>query len=141
MTVIAWDGKTLAADRQGTCAGMRYRATKLRRIGKEALAICGDHDYGTALMEWYERGATPETWPSFQKTGDWVRLIVASRGRCFHYEREPKKLRVLDRFMAWGSGRDYAMGAMATGVDARRAVLVASRFDNGCGLGVDVVSF
>lgn len=42
--------------------------------------------------------------------------------------------------MAWGSGRDYAMGAMARGANAKEAAEIAMRFDNGCGMGIDVVS-
>ena len=36
---------------------------------------------------------------------------------------------------------DYALGAMHAGVDARRAVRIASRLDIESGMGVDVVRF
>jgi ATP-dependent protease HslVU (ClpYQ) peptidase subunit len=40
---------------------------------------------------------------------------------------------------AIGSGADYAMGAMAVGADAKRAVEVTSDLYCRCGLGVDVL--
>ena len=42
-----------------------------------------------------------------------------------------------DRFHAWGSGRDFAMGAMQVGVDAVEAVRVANRHCVSCGNGID----
>jgi ATP-dependent protease HslVU (ClpYQ) peptidase subunit len=44
---------------------------------------------------------------------------------------------VEDPFMAWGSGRDFALGAMAMGATAREAVAVACRFNVYCGNGID----
>lgn len=48
---------------------------------------------------------------------------------------------VVKAFHAIGSGRGEALGAMAMGADARRAVEIASRLNVGCGLGVDVIRF
>ena len=45
---------------------------------------------------------------------------------------------VLDRAL---NGADYALGAMMHGADALKAVRIASRLDNSCGFGVDVVRF
>lgn len=36
--------------------------------------------------------------------------------------------------------RDYAYGALAMGADAVRAVEVACEYDNGCGMGIDVLT-
>lgn len=41
-------------------------------------------------------------------------------------------------YAAIGSGGEYALGAMASGCDARRAVEIATLFDTGSGGGVDV---
>jgi hypothetical protein len=46
-----------------------------------------------------------------------------------------------DDFVAVGSGRDYAMAAMALGHTARVGVEIASRFDPGTGNGVDELQF
>lgn len=143
MSVVAWDGKTIAADKQATCAGLRFKTTKLRRLESgEVLAWTGDQDSGQIVAKWYSDGADPEKWPACQADKDvWARLIVAHGGACRVFERQPVAMPIEDEFMAWGSGRDYAMGAMARGASAEEAVAVAMEFDTGCGMGVDVVRF
>lgn len=45
MTIIAWDGKTLAADKRGTVAGMAYTVTKIHRLPDGLVAFdtgCGN---------------------------------------------------------------------------------------------------
>lgn len=150
MSVIAWDGKMIAADKQATCAGLRTTVTKLRRVQAEpgqfgygeVMAVAGDQDSGLMVMLWYEQGADPAKWPACQSDKDaWCRLLVASADGARIFERQPMSLKIEDPFYAHGSGRDYAMAAMACGKSAEEAVLIASRFDNGCGMGVDVVRF
>jgi len=67
----------------------------------------------------------------------WGTLIVAGRDGCFFYERYGVPIKVEDPFMAWGAGREAALGAMEMGADAIRAVGVASRWVTGCGRGCD----
>jgi len=140
MSVIAWDGKMIAADKQATCSGMRFTTTKMRRLPSgEVLAWTGEQDGGELLAIWYANGADITKWPEFQKDKElWVRLIVANVSVVKFYERQPIAVVVEDAYMAWGSGRDYAMGAMAFGADAEHAVSIASKFDNGCGCGIDM---
>lgn len=140
MSVVAWDGKTLAADRQATSCGLRTATHKARRLANgEVIAWVGDKDYGQALALWYERGRDAAAWPEFQNDkDDWSRLIVAGESGVRTYERQPIELVDLDAIQAWGSGRDYALGAMAMGADAAEAVQVACRFDANCGMGVDI---
>ncbi len=139
MTVIAWDGKRLAADRQATNADMRAKVSKARRLsGGCVVAFTGELEKGLVLTRWYEEGALPERWPAFQKTDDWTRLIIADANGVRVYEKELVPQTFDETFMAWGSGRDFAMGAMAMGADAKQAVEVASMFNVYCGGGVEV---
>ena len=143
MSVVAWDGKTIAADRQGTVAGMRHLARKicLLPVVNSVVAWTGTLDQGVALSAWFTAGADPRSWPEFQKDKeDWTRLIVATPNRIYTYERLPVLQEIEDSFFAWGSGRDFAMGALAHGADAVTAVEIASAWDAGCGLGVDAFS-
>lgn len=138
MSVIAWDGKTLAADRQATNCDMRAPITKIwRGPHGAAIGITGDMARGLLLRKWFEDGADLARYPIDNNCDDWARLIVASSSGLVCYERLPVPLPVESTFLAFGSGRDYAMGAMAMGADARQAVEVASRFCTGCGLGID----
>ena len=139
MTVIAWDGKTLAADRQMTWADMRSTVNKLRQLPNgEVLAVTGDSARAVAVLRWYEEGADPEKWPKCQTETDYARLIVARHGgRLVYFDWLPMEQQIIDPFMAFGAGRDFAMGALAMGADAKKAVGIACRFSVGCGLGID----
>ncbi|WP_316415289.1 hypothetical protein [Mesoterricola silvestris] len=138
MTVIAWDGKTLAADRQATNCGLASSCTKIQRFENGAIVgMTGEIAGGLNLFKWYANGSDPEKWPARQATDDWSRLIVVENGKAFTYEHLPVPVPVEDPFMAWGSGCDFAMGALAMGADARMAVEIASRFSDSCGMGVD----
>lgn len=140
MTVIAWDGKTLAADRQTTMGDLKSHRTKLvphpSRPGV-CVAFCGDTDLGLAMIDWFLRGATKEDFPAFQRTEKWVRLLVFGDGLPKQYLQEPFPIRCEADYWAWGSGAELAIGAMAAGVDAVRAVEIANQHCATCGFGVD----
>ena len=136
MSIVVWDGKTLAADRMSVCAGLGVTTSKMSVNGDTVLAWTGDSDRGRALADWYWRGADKADWPLFQIDNEkWTRLIVASKSGCRVYEQEPYALEVLDQFAAWGSGRDFAYGALEMGADAIKAVQVACKHSIECGMG------
>lgn len=140
MSVIAWDGKSIATDRQMSVGDMRSQVTKLKRLTSGAIVgIAGSLDGGLTLMQWFENGAAPDKWPEFQKDKDrWALLVaVLANGKVGFYEQEPVWIPVEDEFMAWGSGRGFAMGAMSMGATARQAVEIACRFNVHCGMGID----
>ena len=90
------------------------------------------------MVTWYLDGANPEKLPKFQEGDGWAQLVVATPEECFYLEDTAEKIKVEGEYMAWGSGRDFAMGALAMGADAKQAVEVACRFSVSCGMGVDV---
>lgn len=142
MSVIAWDGftKVLAVDRQSTCSELRAITSKSRRLRTgEVLAWIGDAEQGLVLAAWYEKGANPALWPEFQKDEkNWTRLVVASAQGLKFYERLPVAQSDENRYQAFGSGRDFALGAMAMGADPATAVEIACRFNIYCGGGVEI---
>lgn len=79
MTVVAWDGRTLAADKRMTNCGLSMTVTKLRRAESgDAMAVCGDYDTGEMLFAWYNSGAEADEYPNTGRDNDdWTRLIVA----------------------------------------------------------------
>lgn len=140
MTVIAWDGKTLAADRQSTCGEIRLIKTKLRRLDNGLVAAtAGDSDSGLVLLEWLENGSDPDKWPAFQNTADWVILIVWKNGKVYAYNQRCVPMLVEDPYMAWGSGSAFALGALAMGATAAQAVEAANKHCTSCGFGFDSV--
>lgn len=143
MTVIAWDGRSIAADKMMCVGDTPMATTKLRKVVFEGyeyvVGVTGGLDYGLALIDWWVKGADQEKWPAFQATDNWTRLIVVPPGsKPYWFERMPYPIECNDEFAAWGSGRELALGALAMGASAKEAVEVANRLGLYSGLGVDV---
>ena len=140
MTVIAWDGKSIAADRRSERGEITGTVLKLFS-GRDGytLATCGTLTKGLILMEWFNKGADREKWPEFQSTNDCNNVIVARKGELLIYCQDSIPLTVLDKFSAWGSGGEFAIGAMEMGATAEEAVLATNKHCASCGHGVDVI--
>lgn len=140
MTVIAWDGKTLAADKRGTVAGMAYAVTKIHRLPDGLVAFSGGGAHAAELLNWFFGARNPAAYPRCDDEGGAGALHINQDGRIFMYSAaNPFPERIEEAFFARGAGRDYAMAAMHLGCDARRAVEVACVFDTGCGSGIDTL--
>lgn len=147
MTVIAWDGKKMAADRQGSNGGLRHATTKIHRIDRLLVGGCGEPSLLGNMFEWVRRGRKIEEFPASQRDkDDWqVLLVIEPVGsedvpRILFYERTPHPIVYEQRCAACGSGRDFAMAAMHLGFDAVKAVEVAIALDVGCGVGIDTLT-
>lgn len=139
MTVIAWDGKTLAADKRAIQNGyVGGTVTKIHRWDGGLCAFAGDFDVGMQMVEWLRGGGNPEKFPTRQAQNcDALFMVIANDGRVARYERTPIPLPFENVQQAMGSGRDYALAAMYLGLSARKAVEVACALDSGCGNGID----
>jgi hypothetical protein len=139
--VIAWDGKTLAADKRA-CNGTLYRTvTKIFRIGGNLVAYAGDPAFGEEMLAWIARGERPEDFPTGQRDKeDWTGiLVIRPDGTIQKYERTPYPITFEDRHHAIGCGRDFALAAMYLGKTASEAVAVAIALDSACGNGIDTL--
>lgn len=139
MSTIAWDGYTLAADKQATSGNLKAKCSKMLSLNDgTVLATAGSLAEGYSLFDWYVEGADRDMYPGFQNDSErWTSLIVAlPNGKCFEFEQAYHPLPVKGK-SAWGSGRSYALAAMEMGADAVKAVKVASKFDPSTGLGIE----
>ena len=144
MSVIVWDGQTLAADKQMTNGGLMLIGSKIFKIGDDLVGFTGDYDYGLGMKHWFETGADPHSFPSNQNDKDsWVGiLVVKPDGRVLKYDRCPHPYDLSqNRFVCLGSGRDFAYGALEMGADAVRAVEVACKYEASCGYGIETLTF
>lgn len=139
MTVIAWDSKIIAADRQLTTGDTISTVHKLFPWKNgEIIGTLGDEDYGYQLRRWYVEGADPEKFPETQNSENhWAQIVIVSPSRAGYFCRTPDFIEVVDSFIAWGCGREVALGALEMGANAIRAVEVACKWINGCGRGCD----
>ena len=142
MTVIAWDGKTLAADKR---CGTQYprKVTKIRRTRDGGLiGIAGWMDHGMALFEWFEAGADTAKLPECQKSESksCELIVIKPNGTVWIIGDSGIPWQVENRCHAIGSGRDFAAAAMHLGYPASEAVEIACALTATCGDGIDTLT-
>ena len=113
MSVVVWDGKMLAADRQATCGDVKTAVTKIFRVEAKdcirsmepervsIIAFDGRYEEGLRLLAWWKQRETNETWPAFQKNTDFTQLIIASGTRCYEMESLPIQQLAICEFMIY----------------------------------------
>jgi ATP-dependent protease HslVU (ClpYQ) peptidase subunit len=141
MTIICWDGKTLAADKQSTFSGYGVTVTKIHRVPGGIVGFAGNAGHARALLEWFRQGMIPENWPTKGGEDSAYALFITNAGEVRGYSGDdgPHFELYEDKHIATGAGRDYALAAMYLGCDARKAVEVACALDNCCGKGIDTL--
>ncbi len=139
MTTVAWDGKTLAADKQATNNGYGVKVTKIWKLNTGVImAASGDLTLALELRYWLESGGDPSKFPPKQRTADFTACMLAyPDGKLYKLEDGPIPFEVESAVHAMGSGRDFALAAMYLGKSAVEAIEVASALDHGTGKGVD----
>ncbi|MFY9479156.1 MAG: hypothetical protein WAQ08_16040 [Aquabacterium sp.] len=138
MTVVAWDGHTLAADKLAVYGESRHRVTKIHRVRGHLVGFSGDLDRMQNVLTWFESGAVAADFPKVaveEICG--TLLVITPTGEVLTYERSPRPIRLEQTRVAIGSGREFAMGAMYQGADAIQAVRVAMALCISCGEGYD----
>ena len=63
MTIIAWDGKTLAADKAASNCGYLRTVTKIYRVPSGLVGFAGDGSRAFALLQWFRDGCDPAKYP------------------------------------------------------------------------------
>jgi len=138
MSILAYDGKIIAADRQATRGGSRCTCKKLLKVDGIVVGWVGVQVHGLVMMDWFFSGAKPSEFPDLgEERESCTRLIVATRRGLDVYEQSHRAMSYVDKFQAFGSGMDLAMGAMAAGASAIEAVKITCKYDINCGMGVD----
>ena len=136
MTTIAYDGKTMAADRLRTCNGVRignYKKIEKLRDGR-IFGFCGEVKYRKMVLD-HLKHQSLDPLPE----GDYCALVVRKDGSVYTLEGGSYELDATPP-IAMGSGGDFAMAAMACGKDAKGAIEIAIRFDTLSGGEIDEVT-
>lgn len=147
MTVIAWDGVTLAADKCATSGVVQNKVTKVYAAkwfdGDDVLVGCAGDMGLTRALKAHLHGAGPRPDPEkydVQK-GSTCGIAVKRDGSVYRISTNFELLPFDEHFLAVGNGAECALGAMYMGATARQAVEAASKYIEGCGLGVDELRF
>lgn len=146
MSTIAYANGQLAADRLAYLG--RYEAghatkRKIHRLEDGRLVGISTSVVGASsmLMQWIKEGADPAS-AIFEKTApdEFAILIVELDGTLTYYDDGLWPQHPEPTVFAIGSGRSYALGAMAAGKTAAEAIDIAAFFDPFTRLGeIDVL--
>lgn len=137
MTVIAYDGKTLAADRRTLASNSdilcppRTKVFVLEGVG--AVATCGNAQPDARKREVLTKLQPGANWQGFPE--GFTGMALMADGRCVLIG-EGYVMPVVAPH-ALGSGHEVARGAMLAGADAKTAVEITSALVVTCGDGVD----
>lgn len=93
------------------------------------------------MIEWFKAGAVPTAYPPTNRTeNQGASLIVVRNDRTvWKFESSPVPFRVEGDFCAFVCGDESALIAMDCGKSAREAVEITSRYNTGCGNGIDTL--
>jgi hypothetical protein len=137
MTTIAWDGRTLAADKQLTASGVRYETTKAHRLKDGSLfASCGSLENNAAALLWLNGDGEKPVFNSADSDDSFDGILVTPDGIAWLLNKKLHKVRIESPYFSTGSGRDFALLAMRLGKTAREAVEMAAELDIWTGMGV-----
>ena len=133
MTCIAWDGKTLAADKAYEFYDFSARIeSKIIKInsthGLEGWAVgAGTASNVVGFCDWVNSGANLQDYSNYIRSdnGNFSALIISKSGDATLYCNAPHGVKVKAPF-ALGTGMDFALAAMYLGKTAEEAVQVAA---------------
>ncbi len=137
MTIVVWDGKTLAADRAATDGAAQWETEKIWEWNSNLISGAGPLQTILTMRDWYKKGAKNVSFPHLQRNpGTWCHFVVVGKDGLTRWEMGLHPIPHGFNICAFGEGKDFAYGAMEMGADAIRAVEVANKFSVHCGLGV-----
>jgi ATP-dependent protease HslVU (ClpYQ) peptidase subunit len=143
MTVIAFDGTSMAADKMNY-NGFTTLVTKVRLINGMLVGIAGRTVLVQLLFKWAENGFSEKTMPASQKEAEgWATIMCVMPNKEIRIYENSHTYWVCERkYHAIGSGGELAIGALANGKNtAKEAVDIAIEHAPFCGGGVDVITF
>lgn len=132
MTIIVCDGKTMAGDGLVTSNGniISLDYPKVRKL-KDGRIFGGSGSlYGQdAFISWLEGGEAGNPPPL---SDDFEAIILEQDGTCYTCDEHGFRLH-LPLPAVIGSGRDFALGALAAGSSVVDAVKIACKMTTSCG--------
>lgn len=144
MTVVVWDGKTLAADKLIVAANaMRSRGTKIRAIGRYLIGYSGPLSVAEDFFQWardrFPENEAPKSHTDHERGG--IAMMISRDGNILIYDRSATPYRVEFDKYAIGAGAETAMTCLHLGHDAKTIVEACNATMIICGEGCDVLSF
>lgn len=146
MTTIAFDGRTLAADKGSWSGGLHQPVKKVHRItapdGRRFLvAMAGDPVFATLCLAWM-RGEidNPGACLEENKSSD-VMVVIDEKHRVWRLSSRLVYVPYEGQLHAHGAGQEIALGALMAGADAVKAIRITAQISDFAARGVDFVRF
>jgi hypothetical protein len=138
MTVIVWDGHTLATDAAATDGTALWKTQKAWRYTNkrgEPVILSGAGPLQTilAMRDWCQSNAHPNEFPAVQLTPQFCHFVIIRADGLHRYEQGLFPIYHGTDQCAFGEGKEFAYGALAMGADAKRAVEIAIEYSPHCG--------
>lgn len=150
MTTVAFDGRFMASDSLATDSwGLKeYTGEKITVLPGMLIGAAGESGQIRRWLREVRKLPTVDAqmildygYPTYNKDSDDPSLMLfVSRGSTLYRCVSGMWVPTSRLFHAVGSGRDYALAAMACGKTAHEAVQIAMAFDNGTGGDIRCVS-
>jgi hypothetical protein len=129
----------MAADKR-TRHGAHHTVTKVRRIRGHPRRRTGDSNLGRELVDVVRARRQPDGRRPPRRSFDSVRCSWSTRkGVSANYDSGSARPSSRGRFVAIGSGRDFALMAMHLGKSAFEAVRLTCELSIDCGNGIDAL--
>jgi hypothetical protein len=136
MTVIVWDGATLATDVAATDGAAQWETDKAWQLDDVIMSGAGPLQTILQMRQWYVEGALHNKFPDAQLGPYACHFVVVNKHGLQRWEQGPIPIEHGRTPCAFGEGRDFAYGALAMGATAEQAVEAANKHSVHCGLGV-----
>lgn len=129
MTVIAYDGHTLAADSQLNYGTTRLKCDKLFELPDGGIVgLAGSAAKCSRLLRYMREGG-----PIPKRLLNTHAIRVNADGTVDLYAESIEPERITSRVIAIGCGGDFAMGCMVSGKTSAEAVALTIEHDSQCG--------
>jgi len=152
MSIIVWDGKTLASDRAMWICNIKHKVQKIHKIefpgiqGSYLIGGIGTAAFVSAGFKYFRSGFQTEFKPDYKeyddiKASEYYFIVINETREIFFYDGKFNSFCILDEKIALGGASEVAIGALDAGATAREAVEICIRRTDYAGLGVDEISF
>jgi len=152
MSIVVWDGTTLAADCAMWLSNVKYKVQKIRKINTRGIfphalvGAVGTPSFVSAGLRFIESGFLKEARPDYKeyddiKANDVYFILITPEKKVFFFDAMFNATEVFEQRAALGAAAETAIGALDAGATAREAVEICIRRTDYAGLGVEEISF
>lgn len=152
MSIIVWDGTTLAADQAMWLNNVKYKVQKIRKIYLSGIGQTwlvggvGNASFVNAGFRYFESNFSKTLKPDYKehdniKASDCYLIAIRPDKKIFLYDAIFNPIEILDNKTALGGASEVAIGALEAGASAKEVVEICIRKTDYAGLGVDELTF